>query len=140
MNNHFLSRMLLRRYEDEKGKNHYIDISQKNVFTGKSKKLFSVKDIFSEELEQKMNTEIEGPAADIIIHKILPKTNTVNLNREETMKIRSFIVLQSVRSYYRNASFEQQQACLSGHDLFLSEMLRQLGYDELFPTEKNYML
>lgn len=99
-NNHYVPRLVLRRYNTEK-------LTIYNVKTGEVHKdkqlteIFAEQDLYGEELEKLLAKRVESPFAQILTQKILPAAinSEIELSRKELNIIKKFLLVEQMRVF-----------------------------------------
>ncbi|MDE7083290.1 MAG: DUF4238 domain-containing protein [Clostridia bacterium] len=99
-NNHFVPKLVLRRYDSEK-------LTVYDVKTGKIhkdmglEKIFAEQDLYGEEVEKLLAKKIESPFAQILNQKLLPAKvgSEVELTRKELNIIKKFLLIEQARIF-----------------------------------------
>lgn len=93
-NNHFVPRLVLRRYGD---KINYYNLKSNKYFTNKNiENCFSQKKIYPIDVELKLG-EIEGRFGDLLNNKILKADDELVLYRNELTLIKKFLMIEMFR-------------------------------------------
>lgn len=124
MNNHYIPRLLLRRFAVGERVNTY-DFETASFCTKKIKNTFVEKDLFDRELEKAFADKLEGPIGDLLNHKLFG-TRKISIDREENLLLRKFLMINCLRSPYANIGWEDmvKKMHLEEHDYVkLREML-----------------
>jgi len=95
-NSHYVPKSTLRRFGDK--------LCLFNVRTGeyqenvKLKKAFSKKAFYSEEVEEKLNKQIESQFSNLFSNKLAKLDSIIELSREELLLVKKFLIISVVRS------------------------------------------
>lgn len=96
--NHYVSQLIIRRFSDSTKRINIFDINNKKVLENRrSINMFCKHNIYSDEIEYKLNTNLENPFARLIDSKIIGK-DEIRLNRKEVFLIKKFLLLDSIRT------------------------------------------
>ena len=93
-NNHYVPRLVLRRYGDRINK--YNLKTKEYIVSGNIKSAFNEKNLYPEELEKRL-ASIEGKFADLLNNKLLKEPEKIVLHRDEIWLIKKFLVLEMFR-------------------------------------------
>lgn len=146
MNNHYIPRLLLRRFAENNKVNTYSFLS--NEFAVKKiKNVFSENDLFDAELEAELAVKLEGPFGDLLNHRLL-KGEQIRVNRRENLLIRKFFMILFLRAPIVKLSWEEMlkktdmedswHAQIHNRMMYLPEY-RQL-FDEMWFSARAYTL
>lgn len=105
MNNHYIPRLLLRPFAIGEHINTYNFTT--NIFESKKlKNTFSEDDLFDEKLEKLFADKLEGPFGNLLNNKLLCN-DTINLNRQENLLLRKFLMINFLRAPIVNADWDE---------------------------------
>ena len=108
MNNHYIPRLLQRQFSTGEKINTYSFLSE-SFQTRNIKKVFAESDLFDAELEKLFAHKLEGQFGNLLNHKLLIGKN-INLNREENLLLRKFILINFLRAPIVNTTWEEMLA------------------------------
>lgn len=112
-NNHFVPRLVLRRYNDR--------LSTYNVKTGelsennKLENIFSEQNLYDEDIEIMLGQKVESPFANILVQKIL-KTEVgeeIELSRKELNLIKKFLLAEQMRVFINEGKYSALEKYLT---------------------------
>lgn len=97
-NNHYVSQLIIRRFQDGDNKIHVFDSKNKVILENRNScRIFCEKDIFSDEIEQKLSQELENPFARLIDNKIISKEQ-ITLTRKDISLIKKYMLVDSIKT------------------------------------------
>lgn len=97
--NHYVSQLIIRRFSQDANKINLFNVRDKRIFENRrSARVFFKQDIYSEQVEKKLNEKLEDPLAKLIDKKIIGKEEIV-LNRKDLFLIKKFMLIDSVRTF-----------------------------------------
>lgn len=97
-NNHYVSQLIIRRFHDDNSKIHVFDSKNKVILENRNScRVFCEKDIFSDEVEQKLSQKLESPFARLIDNKIINKEE-ITLTRKEISLIKKYMLVDSIKT------------------------------------------
>lgn len=106
MKHHYVPRLVLKKFSSK--------ICLFNVRTGEylenrsNEKIFYQKDLYTQEIEDKLNKKIESQFGNLFNNKIYKEENQIVLNRDELRLIKKFLLISVIRSM-GNEKFMQQE-------------------------------
>ena len=137
MNNHYISRLLLRKFAEGNSVGSYDlikgEISKKNI-----KRVFAGQDIFDPELERTMANKIEGPVGDLLNNRLLVGRDSIELDRRENRLLRKYVMLHGLRAPILNTSWEEMIRRTRTEDH--PALLRLEFMFEIIPGFRDYFL
>ena len=95
---HYIPRLLLRKFAENDRVNLY-NLPEKQMLNKKIRDCFTEDDLFSEELEQKFNKNLESVFGSILNNKLLSE-NEVRLEFKDAMMIGYFFIFHAIRALY----------------------------------------
>lgn len=112
-NNHFVPRLVLRRYNDR--------LSTYNVKTGelsennKLENIFSEQNLYDEDIEIKLGHNVESPFAYILTQKILKAEvgDEIELSRKELNIIKKFLLAEQMRVFINEGKYSALEKYLT---------------------------
>lgn len=112
-NNHFVPRLVLRRYNDR--------LSTYNVKTGelsennKLENIFSEQNLYDEDIEIKLGHNVESPFAYILTQKILEAEvgDEIELSRKELNIIKKFLLAEQMRVFINEGKYSALEKYLT---------------------------
>jgi hypothetical protein len=147
MNTHYIPRLLLRPFAIGERINTYNFTT--NAFESKKlKNTFSGNKLFDEELEMLFANKLEGPFGNMLNHKLL-HVETINLNRQENLLLRKFLMINFLRAPIVNTSWSEmvKRAGLEDHPsvqarefLIRHHPEMKTEFDKMTPSKENYIL
>lgn len=104
-NNHFVPRLVLRRYNDR--------LTVYNVTMGelrennKLENIFSEQNFYDEDIEIKLGQKVESPFANILVKKILKAEvgDEIELSRKEVKIIKKFLLSEQMRVFLNEGKY-----------------------------------
>lgn len=112
-NNHFVPRLVLRRYNDR--------LSVFNIKTGvlkennKLENIFSEQNLYDEDIEIMLGQNVESPFANILTQKILKADvgNEIELTRKELNIIKKFLLTEQMRVFINEGKYSALEKYLT---------------------------
>ncbi len=112
-NNHFVPRLVLRRYKER--------LSVFNVKTGKLKEnnklenIFSEQKLYDEDIEIKLGQNVESPFANILTQKILRTAvgEEIELTRKELNIVKKFLLTEQMRVFINEGKYSALEMYLT---------------------------
>ena len=112
-NNHFVPRLVLRRYKDR--------LSVFNIRTGELKEnnklenIFSEQKLYDEDIEIKLGQNVESPFANILTQKILKADagEEIELTRKELNIIKKFLLTEQMRVFINEGKYSALEKYLT---------------------------
>lgn len=112
-NNHFVPRLVLRRYKER--------LSVFNIKTGelkennKLKNIFSEQKLYDEDIEIKLGQNVESPFANILTQKILKGAvgEEIELTRKELNIIKKFLLTEQMRVFINEGKYSALEMYLT---------------------------
>lgn len=105
MNTHYIPRLLLRPFAIGERINTYNFTTNSFEFK-KLKNTFSEDNLFDEELEKQFASKLEGPFGNLLNNKLL-HTDSINLNRQENLLLRKFLMINFLRAPIVNTDWDE---------------------------------
>lgn len=98
-NNHYVSQLIIRRFYDGDNKIHVFDSKNQVILENRNScRIFCEKDIFTDEVEQKLSQELESPFARLIDNKIINKKE-ITLTRKDISLIKKYMLVDSLKTF-----------------------------------------
>lgn len=112
-NNHFVPRLVLRRYKEK--------LSVFNIKTGELKEnnklenIFSEQKLYDEDIEIKLGQSVESPFANVLSQKILKAEvgEEVELSRKELNIIKKFLLVEQMRVFINEGKYSALEKYLT---------------------------
>lgn len=112
-NNHFVPRLVLRRYNDR--------LSVFNIKTGvlkennKLENIFSEQNLYDEDIEIMLGQNVESPFANILTNKILKAevSDEIELTRKELNIIKKFLLTEQMRVFINEGKYSALEKYLT---------------------------
>lgn len=96
--NHYVSRLIIRRFSDKIDQINIFNVKDKTILENKkSLNIFCQNNIYSDDIEDKLNKLLENPFAKLIDNKIIGKDNII-INRKDLLLIKKYLLLDSIRT------------------------------------------
>lgn len=96
--NHYVSQLIIRRFSDKIDRINIFDVKEKKILENKkSLNIFCKNNIYSDDIEDKLNRLLEDPFAKLIDSKIIGKDKVV-VDRKDLFLIKKFLLLDSIRT------------------------------------------
>lgn len=101
---HFVPRMILRRFGD---KISTYNIKEKILEERrKIERVYALDSYYPQEIEDLLNTNVEGPFGNLLNNKILQVEGEFSLSREELMLVKKFLAVSVLRSITEERTIE----------------------------------
>ena len=96
--NHYVSQLIIRRFSNRKNIINIFSVQEKRVVENKkSVSIFCKKGIYSDDVEEKLNKNLENPFAKLLDSKIIDQ-DIIRLDREELLLLKKYMMIDSVKT------------------------------------------